>query len=197
MMKCSFLVNICTLLPSLTLSLNGITLCIEEGSLAVAIIIGVSCFISFTMSSETLVTISPITNQPILTRTGLSDADIALLPAIATQAFNSYRQIPLVQRQAIVRKALDLITQKKDVLAREITEQMGRPIAYTAKEITTAVARGEYLLKLSNQCLKDTEGEAEVGFKRYIRKCPVGPVLILFAWNVCCLFSSVKFFHRS
>ena len=61
---------------------------------------------------------------------------------------------------------------------------MGRPIAYTAKEVTTAVARGEYLLKISGECLKDTVGESEKGFKRYIRKVPVGPVLILFAWNV-------------
>lgn len=137
------------------------------------------------MSTETLETISPITNKPILTRTGLSDADIALLPAIATQAFNGYHQsTPLHVRQAIVRKALEIITERKDALAKELTEQMGRPIAYTAKEITTAVARSEYMLKISGECLRDTEGEAEKGFKRYIRKCPIGPVLIMFAWNV-------------
>jgi acyl-CoA reductase-like NAD-dependent aldehyde dehydrogenase len=50
--------------------------------------------------------------------------------------------------------------------------------------VTTAVKRGEYLLKISEETLKDTEGEAEKGFKRFIRKVPVGPVLILFAWNV-------------
>lgn len=60
---------------------------------------------------------------------------------------------------------------------------MGRPIAYTAKEVTTAVMRGEYLLKISEDALKDTDGEAEKGFNRFIRKIPVGPVLILFAWN--------------
>jgi len=69
------------------------------------------------------------------------------------------------------------------VLAKELTEQIGRPIAYTAKEVTTAVKRGEYLLKISEDTLKDTDGEAEKGFKRFIRKVPVGPVLILFAWN--------------
>ena len=61
---------------------------------------------------------------------------------------------------------------------------MGRPISYTAKEITTAVARGEYLLKISGEALRDTDGEPEKGFKRYIKKVPVGPTLILFAWNV-------------
>lgn len=70
------------------------------------------------------------------------------------------------------------------MLGKEITEQMGRPIAYTAKEVTTAVMRGEYLLKISEDTLKDTPGEAEKGFKRYIKKVPLGPVLILFPWNV-------------
>ena len=136
------------------------------------------------MPTEGLPTISPTTNEPILTRNGLSDSDVALLPAISTQAFNAFRLLSLVERQAIVKRALKLISDKQDVLAKELTEQMGRPIAYTAKEITTAVVRGEYLLKISKDALKDTEGEPERGFKRYIRKAPIGPVLILFAWNV-------------
>lgn len=138
----------------------------------------------FVMGGEAITTISPSTNQPVLTRNGLSDSDIALLPATSTQAFNSFRLTSLAERQSIVGKALRLIGQKQDVLARELTEQMGRPIAYAAVEIKTAVKRGEYLLKISEDALKDTEGEAEQGFKRYIRKPPIGPVLILFAWNV-------------
>jgi len=61
---------------------------------------------------------------------------------------------------------------------------MGRPIAYTAKEVSTAIKRAEYLLKVSEETLQDTPGEAEAGFKRFIRKVPVGPALIIFAWNV-------------
>lgn len=74
--------------------------------------------------------------------------------------------------------------ERQDELAQELTEQMGRPIAFAAKEITTAAKRLEYMLKVSDEMLADTEGDAEPGFKRYIRKLPVGPVLVLFAWNV-------------
>ncbi|KAN0096368.1 putative succinate-semialdehyde dehydrogenase [Hyaloscypha variabilis] len=135
------------------------------------------------MSVETITTISPITNKPILTRNGVSAADLKLLPEVATEAFLKFRKTSLAERQAIVKKALKLLGDKQDILAKELTEQMGRPIAYTAKEVTTAVKRGEYLLKISEDTLKDTDGETEKGFKRYIRKVPVGPVLILFAWN--------------
>ena len=134
--------------------------------------------------AEQLITISPSTNQPIVTRAALSTADIALLPRTAERAFDTYRLTSLRKRQAIVEKALEILYGKQDDLAKELADQMGRPIAYGAKEIATAVARGRYLLKISEDALKDTPGEAEKGFKRYIRKVPVGPVLILFAWNV-------------
>jgi acyl-CoA reductase-like NAD-dependent aldehyde dehydrogenase len=141
--------------------------------------------LNYTMSLEKITTISPITNKPILTRNGLSDADIQSIPETATRAFDSFRRTSLAERQQIVKKALKLLDERQDALGKELTEQMGRPISYTPKEVTTAVMRGEYLLKISNEALKDTDGEPEKGFKRYVRKVPLGPVLILFPWNVC------------
>ncbi|KAK5658264.1 hypothetical protein OQA88_2239 [Cercophora sp. LCS_1] len=135
------------------------------------------------MSVEVITTISPTTNEAILTRNGISAQELEQLPEIATIAFRSWRTTSLADRQIIIKKALKLLAEKQDDLALELTVQMGRPIAYTAKEIATAVKRSEYLLKISHEVLKDTDGEAEAGFKRFIRKVPVGPVLIIFAWN--------------
>lgn len=134
--------------------------------------------------AETITTISPITNKPIVERKGLTDGELKDLTARSVKAFESFEKTSLKQRQSIVKKALELISAKQDELAREITEQMGRPIAYTAKEVTTAVARAEYLLKISGDSLADTPGDPQDGFNRYIRKVPLGPVLVLFAWNV-------------
>lgn len=136
------------------------------------------------MSVEVLTTISPTTNEPILTRNGISQADLDELPNTATKAFESWSKTSLADRQKIVKTALKLLLNLKDDLAQELTVQMGRPIAYTGVEVATAVKRAEYLLKISDEVLKDTDGEAEKGFKRFIRKVPVGPVLVIFAWNV-------------
>lgn len=141
------------------------------------------------MSVETITTISPNTNKAVVTRNGVSVAELQELPKVATEAFLSFRKTSLKDRQAIVKQALKLLGEKQDVLAKELTEQMGRPIAYTAKEVSTAVKRGEHLLKISEDALKDTDGEAEKGFRRFIQKVPVGPVLILFAWNVSVIYS--------
>jgi acyl-CoA reductase-like NAD-dependent aldehyde dehydrogenase len=147
------------------------------------------------MSLEKITTISPITNKPVLTRNGLSDADLQTIPETATKAFESFRRTTLADRQKIVKAALKLLNERQDALGKEITEQMGRPIAFTPKEVTTAVMRGEYLLKISDETLKDTEGEAEKGFTRYIKKVPLGPVLILFPWNVRVANTIFTFLH--
>lgn len=136
------------------------------------------------MSVEVINTISPTTNEAIITRNGLSPADVESLPKVATEAFESFKKTTLKDRQEIVKKFLKELASHEDELAEELTVQMGRPIAFTGKEISTAIKRAEYLLKISGEALSDTEGEAEKGFKRFIRKVPVGPVLVIFAWNV-------------
>ncbi|KAG6221891.1 hypothetical protein E4U24_006278 [Claviceps purpurea] len=135
------------------------------------------------MSVETITTISPNTNEPILIRHGSSAADLQLLPKVATEAFHKFRKTTLRERQDIVKRFLKELASHEAELAEELTAQMGRPIAFTGKEITTAIRRAEYLLKISDDALRDTDGEAEKGFKRFIRKVPIGPVLVIFAWN--------------
>lgn len=136
------------------------------------------------METEKITTISPSTNKPVVERNGLTDTQLESLIQSSERAFETYRGSKLKDRQEIVSKALDIITQQQDELAKELTEQMGRPISFTAKEVATAVLRGRYLLRVSSEALTDTPGDAEPGFKRYIRKVPIGPVLVIFAWNV-------------
>ncbi|KAK6432618.1 hypothetical protein LTR95_011211 [Oleoguttula sp. CCFEE 5521] len=133
--------------------------------------------------NETLATVSPITNQIILTRQPPTDAQWAALPKTAQAAFLKYRKTSLAHRQSVISKALSLLNDRQHDLAKELTEQMGRPIAYGAKEVTTAVKRGEYLVKISETALADTPGEEEAGYRRWIRKTPLGVVVVLFPWN--------------
>lgn len=135
------------------------------------------------MAGEAITTISPVTNKPVVTRQGPSDDELVAIPRRAERAFRDFSKTPLKERQGIVRKALEVLKERQDELAHDLTEQMGRPIAYGVKEVTTAVARGEYMLKVSEEALRDTQGEAEAGFSRYIKRAPLGPVLVLFAWN--------------
>src|SRR5699024_10281531 len=136
---------------------------------------------------ETIATISPATNRPVVTRPGATRDDVKRIPQAAQEAFRTYSQsTTLAQRQQIVTRALEILEKKKHVLSRELTEQMGRPIAYSPVEVSTAIKRSHYLNRISSSVLDEVvPGEEEQYFKRYIKRQPVGVALIIFAWNVC------------
>lgn len=143
------------------------------------------------MSVETIRTISPSTNQVIVEREGVTIDESRKIAASAAGAFKQWKTVPLRERKNIITKALELIQNRKDDLAHELTVQMGRPIAYSVKEIETMQKRADYLLDVADEVLADIPGRIqESGFRRYIRKEPVGPVLIVFAWNVNALCPS-------
>ncbi|RMZ84668.1 hypothetical protein DV737_g975, partial [Chaetothyriales sp. CBS 132003] len=137
------------------------------------------------MAAETITTISPSTNKPILIRHGLSPSALLAVGATASAAFKSFQSshATLESRQNIVRRALDLIESKSAELGAELTAQMGRPRRYVASELATAIKRAKYMLSISSTALADTPGEDEPGFRRYIQRRPVGVVLVIFAWN--------------
>lgn len=136
------------------------------------------------MAAETITTISPTTGKGIITRKGASSEKMLALARSAQVAFQSWSKTTLAQRKEIVTKACGVLEKKKDVLAKEVTEQMGRPISYTDKEVLTAAMRAKYLMSVVDEQLGKTDGLAEDGFRRYIKKVPLGVVLILFPWNV-------------
>lgn len=83
------------------------------------------------MAVEEITTISPSTNRPIITRYGLSQDSLNELVVSAQAAFKSYKNShpTLISRQDVVAKALTAIRSEQEELAKELTEQMGRPIA--------------------------------------------------------------------
>ena len=44
--------------------------------------------------------------------------------------------------------------------------------------------RAEYLLQIAQESLADLPGQPQAGFKRMVKRVPVGPILIAGAWNV-------------
>lgn len=136
------------------------------------------------MPQESIHTISPSTGKVIIERPGTTLAEAQETAKRSKVAFKSWQQTQFTDRKAIVEKAFALIQNYKDDLGRELTTQMGRPIAYSAKEIETVKKRADYLLETAEEALAPIAGRPENGFKRSVRKEAVGPTLIIFAWNV-------------
>jgi len=67
----------------------------------------------------------------------------------------------------------------------ELTMQMGRPVSQNAGEVRGFLDRAEYMLSIAAMSLADTslEDTDKPGFKRYIKRVPLGVVLVIAPWN--------------
>lgn len=128
--------------------------------------------------------LSPSTNKVIFERDGITIPQAQNVFATATKGFQSWRSVSFNQRKEILIRGLALIQERKHQLAEELSLQMGRPIAFGAKEIETMQKRADYLLSISEEALQSIPGQPEAGFRRWVEKEPVGPILVIFAWNV-------------
>ncbi|KAJ4328623.1 hypothetical protein N0V84_000982 [Fusarium piperis] len=134
--------------------------------------------------ASSIKTISPSTNEVVCERPETSLAEAREISRRSGAAFQSFRTLPFAQRRAIVERGLAGIQGRKFELGRELAEHMGRPIAASHKEIETMQKRADYLLNTAEEALASLPGRPKEGFRREIKKIPVGPTLIVFAWNV-------------
>lgn len=147
-------------------------------------------------------TISPIDQQPVLTRPLLTDDQLDHVIAESVRAYKAWRKVSLDDRIQIaeewmVRAQTDLMLpllipcrqtefeKMKDVLAEEITLQMGRPISQTPGEITGTLGRAKHLISIARESLADipqTDTDTDA-LKRTIRREPLGVVAIVAPWK--------------
>ncbi|OGE56143.1 hypothetical protein PENARI_c003G10804 [Penicillium arizonense] len=135
-----------------------------------------------TMSNQ-IRTISPSTHEVIFDQPGTSLEEAIQVAAKSKKAFETWRTSSLEDRKSIVKRALDIVAKNRDELSKDLTTQMGRPIRYCAAEINTMRLRAEYLMEIAEESLSDLPGRPEAGFRRVVKRVPVGPVLIAGTWN--------------
>ncbi|MCF0061231.1 aldehyde dehydrogenase family protein [Dyadobacter chenwenxiniae] len=129
-------------------------------------------------------TISPIDGSVYVERTLAEPQDVeaALVNAIASQ--KEWRKTSLDEREAICRKAVEYFLDNADEIGLELTWQMGRPVRYTANEIRKGFQeRAHYMISIAQKALADVEVEEISGFKRFIRRDPLGVVFVVAPWN--------------
>ncbi|GAA5890950.1 hypothetical protein JCM6882_008864 [Rhodosporidiobolus microsporus] len=136
--------------------------------------------------STTLTTLSPITGAPLVQRPyPTSTAQLDAIVQTAQDSYYSWRKVPFPERHRLVTLAVEHLSSRALELGAELTDQMGRPIRYAAAEFATFKDRATWLLDHAEKALKDEnvdEGRPE-GFKRVIRRAPVGVCLLVGAWN--------------
>jgi acyl-CoA reductase-like NAD-dependent aldehyde dehydrogenase len=77
-------------------------------------------------SVELQTTISPVDQTPILTRPLLTEEQLESVILDSLKAQKSWKKVPLEERIAIAEKWMAEFERQRDVLAEEISVQMGR-----------------------------------------------------------------------
>ena len=133
--------------------------------------------------SKTLKCISPIDGSVFVERPLAGDGEIETALILARKAQGAWRNTAIARRQELLAKAVDAFVAKGTDIAEEITQQMGRPIAYTPGEIRGFEERARHMIAIAPEALSDIAVEPKAGFTRFIRRDPLGVVFVVAPWN--------------
>ena len=129
-------------------------------------------------------TISPIDGSVYVERAPASDQVIEQALEASVTAQPGWKKVPVAERAAICRRMADWCVANADQLGEELTWQIGRPIAQSPGEIRRGFhERVKYMSGIAEETLADLAVEKKAGFQRFIRREPIGVVLVLAPWN--------------
>jgi acyl-CoA reductase-like NAD-dependent aldehyde dehydrogenase len=133
--------------------------------------------------SELLQTISPVDGSVYVERPLAQDSEIAGIIAAAERAQAAWRNVPVGERAAVCGRGVDAFVARGDEIASEITWQMGRPIAYCPGEVRGFEERARHMIAIAEDALGDIDPTPIAGFRRYIKRDPLGVVFTIAPWN--------------
>jgi acyl-CoA reductase-like NAD-dependent aldehyde dehydrogenase len=113
-----------------------------------------------------------------------SGAEIEATLERAVRAQDVWKHVPLTERSAICRRMTNLMVERADAIGTELTWQIGRPVTQSPFEIRRGFQeRARYMVDVAGGALADVVVEPRDGFRRFIRREPLGVVLVMAPWN--------------
>ena len=134
-------------------------------------------------SGETFEVENPATGETLATLASASSDDAMAALDAACAVKDEWARTSPRERSNILRRAFDLVTERKDEFAALMTLEMGKPLAEAYGEVTYGV---EYLRWFSEEAVRDygaTLPAPEGTIQMVTRRKPVGPCLLITPWN--------------
>jgi acyl-CoA reductase-like NAD-dependent aldehyde dehydrogenase len=128
-------------------------------------------------------TVTPINGTVYVERDLAGEKEIARALAAASGAQKEWRRVPITERARLCSLMVDAFVARKEEIATELTWQMGRPIQHSPGEVRGFEERARYMIGVAEETLADIEIEPKSGFRRFIRREPLGVVFTVAPWN--------------
>jgi len=127
--------------------------------------------------------VNPATEETFRTLAMTSEAELGAILERMSAAQAKWRGVPVNERVEICRGFVDAFRSMRETVALDITHQMGKPLVQARREVDTMLNRADTMLRLAPSGLEDVTLEPKSGFRRVIRREPLGIVLDIPAWN--------------
>jgi acyl-CoA reductase-like NAD-dependent aldehyde dehydrogenase len=128
-------------------------------------------------------TISPVDGRVYVERAPASAAEIDATLQRARAAQLQWRRVPTLERAALMERFCAAFESGAADIGSELSWQMGRPIRYAPNEVRGTLERARYMIGAAATALADVEPGPKPGFRRFIRREPLGVVFTVAAWN--------------
>ncbi|WPN49374.1 aldehyde dehydrogenase family protein [Pseudomonas sp. P8_241] len=101
----------------------------------------------------------------------------------AANAQIQWKRRPISERAAFCSAAVDAMLAMKDEIVPELAWQMGRPVRFGAGELRGFEERARHMIAIAPHALAAHEPTPIDGFRRVVKREPLGTVLVVAPWN--------------
>ena len=132
---------------------------------------------------ETIKIKSPVDGSVYAERPVASDSQVNAAVERAKAAQPSWAQTPIATRGKYMLAMLEALVGMSDEIVPELAWQMGRPIRYGG-EFGGVKERTTYMVEIAERALAPVmASNPKEGFRRYVKKDPLGVVMVIAPWN--------------
>ncbi|MBX3566559.1 MAG: aldehyde dehydrogenase family protein [Rhizobiaceae bacterium] len=132
---------------------------------------------------ETVKLKSPIDGSIYAERPVLADGEANAAVERARTAQPGWAALPVATRAGYMLKMLEALVGMSDEIVPELAWQMGRPVRYGG-EFGGVKERTQYMVEIAETALAPVPASnPKDGFRRYVRKDPLGVVMVIAPWN--------------
>ncbi|MER9626309.1 aldehyde dehydrogenase family protein [Mesorhizobium sp. M0296] len=133
--------------------------------------------------TETVKIKSPVDGSIYAERPLATDQAIGAAVERAKAAQEKWAETPVVERGKYMLAMLEALVAMTDEIVPEIAWQMGRPVRYGG-EFGGVRERVSYMVEIAEAALKPVmASNPKDGFRRYVKKVPLGVVMVIAPWN--------------
>ena len=128
-------------------------------------------------------TISPVDGSVYCERELATESSVDAALTRAREAQERWRLAPVAERARICLAFCQRFEDAGAEIATELTWQMGRPFRHSPSEVRGTLERARHMIAIAGETLADLDAGPKEGFRRFVRREPLGVVLTIAAWN--------------